>query len=190
MNIDGDDEDKDLSGIKAAVQAARGGRGKSRAVGKGGDDWDLEGGDKFVEDREGLPVIVVLNTVCQTAEPGCKADSQVPGSDAIFLDATPQEESACPDRLLLFFTGAGKLCGMRIEGSSGLDIPRIPALLTVSRPAEMQSFADCAGGQADSDGACRRFERPDSDMISSCLLVIRHEAFVPQYHPPTAPSRR
>lgn len=112
---DAEGEETDLSGIKAAVRAARGGKGKSRAVGRGGDDWDLEGGETFLEQRENLPVVVVLNLT--------------PKGGVVFLDATPQEEAACPDRVLLFFTGSGKLCGMRVEGTSGIDIPRVPALL-------------------------------------------------------------
>lgn len=50
----------------------------------------------------------------------------------MFLDATSQEESACPDRVHCFFTGSGKLCGMRMEGGDGLDAGRVKPLLQVS----------------------------------------------------------
>jgi exosome complex component RRP42 len=51
----------------------------------------------------------------------------------VFLDASAQEESACPDRLHCFFTGEGRLCGLRMEGSAGLEVKRIRGLLEVSR---------------------------------------------------------
>jgi exosome complex component RRP42 len=57
---------------------------------------------------------------------------QVPKSDVVFLDATPQEEAACPDRLYLFFNSSLKLCGMRMEGGEGLDAERVRPLLEVS----------------------------------------------------------
>ena len=60
---DAEGEETDLSGIKAAVRAARGGKGKSKAVGRGGEDWDFDGGETFLETRENLPVVVVLNLV-------------------------------------------------------------------------------------------------------------------------------
>lgn len=50
----------------------------------------------------------------------------------MFLDASAQEESACPDRLHCFFTGEGRLCGLRMEGSAGLEVKRIRGLLEVS----------------------------------------------------------
>jgi exosome complex component RRP42 len=50
----------------------------------------------------------------------------------IFFDATAQEESACPDKVHLFFTGSGKVCGIRTEGSDALDVSRIRPLLLVS----------------------------------------------------------
>lgn len=62
------DEQKDLSGIKAAVRAGRSGRGKGRSA--DGVEWelDLEGdGTMRLEGREKLPVLVTLNlvSVCQ-----------------------------------------------------------------------------------------------------------------------------
>ncbi|GFZ47176.1 hypothetical protein JCM24511_04919 [Saitozyma sp. JCM 24511] len=114
---EGADEEmeKDLSGIKAAVRAGRGGRGKGKAAVKGG-DWELVLGEEDrLEGREKLPVLVTLNLV--------------PSSDAVFLDASAQEESACPDRLHCFFTGEGRLCGLRMEGSAGLEVKRIRGLL-------------------------------------------------------------
>jgi exosome complex component RRP42 len=56
----------------------------------------------------------------------------VPGSQAFFIDATPQEELACADRLHLFFNGSGKVCGMRSEGTEGVDLARFKPLLEVS----------------------------------------------------------
>jgi len=49
-----------------------------------------------------------------------------------FLDASVQEESACPDRIHMFFTGSGRICGIRLEGGEGLEAERIPSLLKVS----------------------------------------------------------
>lgn len=60
------DEQRDLSGIKAAVRAGRsGGRGKGKSA--DGVEWelDLEGdGTMKMEGRERLPVLVTLNLVC------------------------------------------------------------------------------------------------------------------------------
>ncbi|RXK35161.1 hypothetical protein M231_07573 [Tremella mesenterica] len=120
----GAEVEKDLSGIKAAVRAGRGGKGKSRAVGRGGEEWDLAGGEIFLEGREDLPVLVVLNLI--------------PNSQAVFLDATPQEEAACPDRLFLYFKRSGKLCGMRTEGTTGLDLDRIRPLLLEGKRIAME----------------------------------------------------
>lgn len=47
----------------------------------------------------------------------------------MFLDASPQEELACPDRLHMFFNGHGRICGLRTEGTAGLDVARIRPLL-------------------------------------------------------------
>lgn len=60
-----------------------------------------------------------------------RADEQIPDCDAVFLDAGLQEEVACPDRLHAFFDASGKVCGMRMEGESGLDVDRIRPLLKV-----------------------------------------------------------
>ncbi|KAK8844164.1 hypothetical protein IAR55_006958 [Kwoniella newhampshirensis] len=117
----------DLSGIKAAIAGgAKGkGKGKGKYVARGGEDWDLDledgNGVEYMKGREGLPVLVTLNLV--------------PNSPNIFIDATPQEESACPTRLQLFFSSTSpgptklKLCGMRLEGPEGLDQGRIKGLL-------------------------------------------------------------
>ena len=51
----------------------------------------------------------------------------------MFLDASVQEEVACPDRIHTFFTGSGRLCGIRLEGGEGLDVGRIRPLLKVGR---------------------------------------------------------
>ncbi|ORY24193.1 ribosomal protein S5 domain 2-type protein [Naematelia encephala] len=118
--VDATTGEGDLAGIKAAVKAGRG-RGKARRAG-GGDDWDLDldgEGVEALQAREELPVLVTLNLV--------------PGSEKIFLDATAQEEAACTDRLHIFFTGGGKVCGMRIEGPDGFDAARIRPLLLEGR---------------------------------------------------------
>ncbi|WWD21176.1 hypothetical protein CI109_105660 [Kwoniella shandongensis] len=122
-------ETGDLSGIKAAI-AGGGGKGgkRNKYVARGGEDWDLDLDDgkgvEYMKGREGLPVLVTLNLV--------------PNSPNIFLDATPQEESACPTRLHLFFSSPSpssfgsdklKLCGLRLEGPEGLDNGRIKGLL-------------------------------------------------------------
>jgi len=56
------------------------------------------------------------------------------------LDASRQEEIACPSRLHLVFSsrsadnsksnqGDIKICGLRIEGGEPIDLNRLPALL-------------------------------------------------------------
>lgn len=52
----------------------------------------------------------------------------------IFFDASVQEEAACPNRIHLFFTASGRICGIRLEGGDGLDAERIRSLLQVSKP--------------------------------------------------------
>ncbi|ODN81014.1 hypothetical protein L202_03115 [Cryptococcus amylolentus CBS 6039] len=115
----------DMSGIKAAIAASKT-KGKGKLVVKGNEDWDLdmEDGDgvAYLEGREQLPVLVALNLV--------------PNSANIFLDATGQEEAACPTRILLFFkptspdsSSSPNLCGMRLEGPHGLDQSRVRGLL-------------------------------------------------------------
>jgi exosome complex component RRP42 len=55
--------EKDLSGIKAAVRAGRGGKGKGKAAVKGA-DWELDlTGEDRLGGREKLPVLVTLNLV-------------------------------------------------------------------------------------------------------------------------------
>ncbi|WVF65392.1 hypothetical protein IAT40_000119 [Kwoniella sp. CBS 6097] len=121
----------DLSGIKAAIQVGKG-KGKGKYVARGGEDWDLDmddgEGTEYLNGRENLPVLVTLNLV--------------PNSPNIFIDAIPQEESACPSRLHLFFRppanadaegGKGSssltVCGIRLEGPEGLDGGRIRGLV-------------------------------------------------------------
>ncbi|WVQ81382.1 hypothetical protein IAT38_003506 [Cryptococcus sp. DSM 104549] len=118
----------DMSGIKAAIAGART-KGKGRMVAKGSEDWDLDledgEGVKEMEGRETLPVLVTLNLV--------------PNSPNIFLDATPQEEVACPTRIHMFFSPSPgnpsqpKVCGIRLEGPDGLDQGRIKGLLERGR---------------------------------------------------------
>ncbi|TYJ52053.1 hypothetical protein B9479_007354 [Cryptococcus floricola] len=119
----------DMSGIKAAIAGSKT-KGKGKLVVKGNEDWDLdmEDGDgvAYLEGREQLPVLVALNI----------ASLLVPNSANIFLDATAQEEAACPTRILLFFkptspdsSSAPNLCGMRLEGPHGLDQSRVRGLL-------------------------------------------------------------
>ena len=63
---DADDGDTDMSGIKAAVRAGKGKRGRGRAVVQGGDDWELDnsgGGVYELPRKETLPVMVTLNLV-------------------------------------------------------------------------------------------------------------------------------
>lgn len=50
----------------------------------------------------------------------------------MFIDATPEEETACPDRIHLFFKPSGKICGIRTEGPEGLEQSRLRPLLEVS----------------------------------------------------------
>ncbi|WVO15328.1 hypothetical protein L204_102984 [Cryptococcus depauperatus] len=120
---EGAGEAVDLTGIKASIAAGKT-KGKGRSVISGSEDWDLnteeEIGYHHVESRERLPVLVTLNLV--------------PNSPNVFLDATPQEEVACPCRIHLFFIASldplkPNLCGMRVEGPEGLDSNRIRGLL-------------------------------------------------------------
>jgi exosome complex component RRP42 len=62
---------------------------------------------------------------------------KVPESERFFIDATPQEELACPDRLHAWFSQDGKVCGIRLEGESGIEADRIKPLLIVSRQRGM-----------------------------------------------------
>ena len=58
----------------------------------------------------------------------------VPGSEAVFLDATLQEEMACPTRIHIFFHPESfKLCGLRMEGDEGIDQARIRPWLLQGR---------------------------------------------------------
>ena len=61
--------------------------------------------------------------------------AQVSGSEVVFLDASAQEEAACPDRVHCFFNGRGRVCGLRLEGGEGIDAARIRPLLLVSPKA-------------------------------------------------------
>ncbi len=63
------DEQKDLSGIKAAVRANRaGGRGKGKGAARGAEwELDMEGdGTMRMEGREKLPILITLNLVRTT----------------------------------------------------------------------------------------------------------------------------
>ncbi|WVW79537.1 hypothetical protein I302_101506 [Kwoniella bestiolae CBS 10118] len=109
----------DLSGIKAAIKSKS---KRGRNITKGGEDWDLDLSEDLVymEGREGLPVLITLNLV--------------PNSPNIFLDATAQEESACPSKLHLFFSSSLKeqqlkICGIRLEGGQSIDSSRIKGLI-------------------------------------------------------------
>ncbi|WVQ63736.1 uncharacterized protein L199_001889 [Kwoniella botswanensis] len=109
----------DLSGIKAAIKSKS---RRGRNVTKGGEDWDLDLSEDLVhiDGREELPVLVTLN--------------MVPNSPNIFLDATAQEESACPSKLHLFFNTSSKekslrICGIRLEGGQSIDDSRIKGLI-------------------------------------------------------------
>ncbi|ORX39288.1 hypothetical protein BD324DRAFT_619139 [Kockovaella imperatae] len=116
-----DMEESDLSGIKAAVRGGRKGPGgKSGRARVGGDEWDLDpSGDglEVLQEREKLPVLIILNLI--------------PSSNAFFLDATLAEEAACSDRLHLCFANfnAETICGMRMEGESGIPTGRIKPLI-------------------------------------------------------------
>lgn len=100
----------------------------------------------------------------------------------VFLDASVQEEAACPDRIHLFFTGSGRICGIRLEGGEGLATGRIPTLLEVSshRPSVSTYIswgieADIgAGGQADSGGTIEVAKRPNTKMTTRCVRSTIH----------------
>lgn len=130
------------------------GKGRAEYVAGPGDDWDLEdlgGGDEGEGElmdrpiRLGLPVCVTLNLVSGISSMSRGAVkftlsvrySQIPNTDKYFLDASRQEEIACPSRLHLFFSsrtstsslGDLKVCGLRIEGGEPIDLGRLPGLL-------------------------------------------------------------
>ena len=108
----------DLAGIKGAIAAGKGGRGKAKARARGGDDWDIEGTTAEMDGREELPVPVTLHLI--------------PGSPATFVDATPREEEACPGKIYTLWRPNGRICGVRVEGDQGVDAARIRPLLEVS----------------------------------------------------------
>lgn len=60
----------DLAGMKAALQAGKGSKGKAKGRRpRGGDDWELDttdGGLEYLQGREELPVLVTLNLVSFT----------------------------------------------------------------------------------------------------------------------------
>lgn len=109
-------DEKDMAGIKGAVGGAK---GKGRARARGADDWDLEGSGEgeHLDGRDELPVLVTLFLV--------------PGSDVVFVDATPQEEAACPTRLHALVRPNGRTCGARLEGQDGIDAARVRPLFEV-----------------------------------------------------------
>jgi exosome complex component RRP42 len=168
--------DGDLSGIKAALKLGKGGKGKVRRA-RGGDDWDLDldgDGVELLQGREGLPVLVTLNLVCQVSIDRANLTVQVPGSEAVFIDATPQEDAACPDKAHLFFTAQGKLCGMRTEGTDGLSSARIRPLLLVRlilRVAGMAS-ADGPGGATHSTRTDRISQLANTSMMARMAFSI------------------
>ncbi|KAL7424521.1 hypothetical protein Q5752_000205 [Cryptotrichosporon argae] len=102
-------------GIKGAVGVGAGKAGRAKARVRGADDWELDDGESRLLAREALPVLVVLNLVDST--------------DTWFLDADEREEMACPNRVLVAVNGSGRICGMRIEGESGVEAARIRPLL-------------------------------------------------------------
>ncbi|KAL1407530.1 hypothetical protein Q8F55_006963 [Vanrija albida] len=104
-------DERDLAGIKGAVGGAK---GKARARARGADDWDLDDGSGPLDGREDLPVLVTLFLV--------------PASDVLFVDATPQEEAACPTRLHALVRPNGRMCGARLEGQDGIDAARVRPL--------------------------------------------------------------
>lgn len=111
----------DKSGFGALKDGARG-RGKGRARARGLDDWDLAdgAGTHAMPGREELPVLLALSVV-----PGPPADAD----EVCFLDPTPAEEAACPQRVLTWFRPNGTVCGIRTEGGRGFDAARIRPLL-------------------------------------------------------------
>lgn len=104
----------DKSGFGALKDGAKG-KGKGKARAKGLDDWDLGEDTHPIEGRDELPVLLSLNLV--------------QGSANTFLDPTPQEEAACPERILAWFRPNGNVCGIRIEGGLGVEADRVRGLL-------------------------------------------------------------
>lgn len=113
---EGEEENKDMAGIKGAIGA---GKGKGKARARGADDWDIDGETEPLKEREDLPVCVTLNLV--------------PGSEVTFLDATPSEETACPGRVHVFVRPGGRIAGIRMEGDEAIVADRVRPLLEVSR---------------------------------------------------------
>lgn len=111
---DDDASSASKSGFSALKDGAKG-KGKGRARARGLDDWDLDEGVHHLPNREDLPVLLSLNLV--------------QGSENTFLDPTPQEEAACPQRLLAWFRPNGNVCGVRMEGGLGVEADRIRGLL-------------------------------------------------------------
>lgn len=108
------EDDGAKSGFNALKEGAKG-KGKGRARARGLDDWDLGEGTHHIDRREDMPVLLALNLVQD--------------SENTFLDPTPQEEAACPQRVLAWFRPNGRICGLRMEGGLGLDAERVRPLL-------------------------------------------------------------
>jgi exosome complex component RRP42 len=147
------------------------GKGRAEYVAGPGDDWDLEdlgGGEEGEGElmdeqiRLGLPVCVTLNLVgcCSLSEVKPRKEllmisltQQIPNTEKYFLDATRQEEIACPSRLQLFFSsrsqnntssmvGDLKICGLRIEGGEPIDLNRLPGLLLEGKRIATEMMID------------------------------------------------
>ncbi|WWC72933.1 uncharacterized protein I206_106897 [Kwoniella pini CBS 10737] len=116
----------DLSGIKAAISLKK--KNNKYFLSKGNEDWDLDldSGDyqdglEYMKNRMNLPILITLNLI--------------PNSINYFIDATAQEESACPSKLHLFFSNSDsneetlKLNGIRFEGGQSIDSSRIKGLI-------------------------------------------------------------
>lgn len=143
------------------MRAGKNAKGRTTRNVKGGDDWDLdtEGeGVEYLDNREDLPVLVTLNLV--------------PGSTAFFLDATPQEESTCLDRVHLFFNASGRVCGIRTEGTEGLDATRVRGLLEVSTDLVFGFFAVFKSDRSSTRADNQEGKRIAGELISSLNAQI------------------
>jgi exosome complex component RRP42 len=156
----------DLAGIKGAIAAGKAGKGRARARARGADDWDIDGSTGVLAGREDLPVPVSLVLV--------------PGSDVVFIDATPREEAACPQHIHALFRPDGRICGVRVEGDAGIDAARVRPLLEVSTEPTIFCYSSShSSKQKPSRSSSRRRSTPTSPSHDADVVLYAFDLMLP-----------